>query len=126
MFTFAEPSLIATGVELFVAAAHEFGHSLGLAHVQEPSSLMYPWYQQFTEDSFQLPEDDIRGIQQLYGESLFLSQESGGCSSQNNSFYYPLFIFISIFHLLIIYFIISFQISSISTPSSFDTSKPDG
>ncbi|XP_028968266.1 matrix metalloproteinase-2 [Galendromus occidentalis] len=56
-----------TGVELFVAAAHEFGHSLGLAHVQEPSSLMYPWYQQFTEDTFQLPEDDVRGIQRLYG-----------------------------------------------------------
>ena len=50
-----------------MAAAHEFGHSLGLAHVQEPSSLMYPWYQQFTEDTFQLPEDDVRGIQQLYG-----------------------------------------------------------
>ncbi|OQR75284.1 72 kDa type IV collagenase-like, partial [Tropilaelaps mercedesae] len=58
------------GVELFVAGAHEFGHSMGLAHVSEPSSLMYPWYQDsphFTENSFQLPEDDIRGIQHLYG-----------------------------------------------------------
>lgn len=66
---------------MFVAAAHEFGHSLGLAHVQEPSSLMYPWYQQFTEDSFQLPEDDIRGIQQLYGTNALLASERTNVSN---------------------------------------------
>ena len=45
---------------------HEFGHSLGLAHSSEQGALMYPWYQGYVPD-FELPRDDILGIQQLYG-----------------------------------------------------------
>uniref|UniRef100_A0A0B6Z285 Peptidase metallopeptidase domain-containing protein n=1 Tax=Arion vulgaris TaxID=1028688 RepID=A0A0B6Z285_9EUPU len=56
------------GVDLFMVAAHEFGHALGLAHSGDPSSLMYPWYMGF-EGKFQLPEDDFRGITSLYGSS---------------------------------------------------------
>ncbi|KAL7289641.1 hypothetical protein TKK_0016371 [Trichogramma kaykai] len=55
------------GTSLFAVAAHEFGHSLGLAHSSVRGALMYPWYQGITED-YELPEDDKHGIQQMYGE----------------------------------------------------------
>lgn len=51
-------------VDLETVAAHEIGHTLGLAHSSDPNSLMYPSYdgpRRF------LGQDDIAGVQDLYG-----------------------------------------------------------
>ncbi|XP_026531397.1 macrophage metalloelastase-like [Notechis scutatus] len=55
-------------INLFLVAAHEFGHSLGLAHSDVPGSLMYPTYSYVNPNTFRLPEDDRRGIQSIYGK----------------------------------------------------------
>uniref|UniRef100_A0A7N8YL99 interstitial collagenase n=1 Tax=Mastacembelus armatus TaxID=205130 RepID=A0A7N8YL99_9TELE len=55
------------GFVLFMVAAHEFGHSLGLSHSDDRSALMYPVYTYKNPDTFVLPQDDVKGIQSLYG-----------------------------------------------------------
>ena len=54
---------------LFAVAVHEFGHSLGLSHSTERSSLMFPWYSTIPQD-YSLPQDDMEAIQYLYGEKM--------------------------------------------------------
>lgn len=61
-----------SGYILFMVAAHEFGHSLGLSHSDDPGALMYPLYSYRNPDTFVLPQDDVKGIQHLYGKDLFL------------------------------------------------------
>ncbi|KAG9473740.1 hypothetical protein GDO78_004178 [Eleutherodactylus coqui] len=53
------------GYSLFLVAAHEFGHALGLEHSSVQDALMYPMYK-YVKD-FSLHSDDINGIQYLYG-----------------------------------------------------------
>ncbi|XP_049746854.1 neutrophil collagenase [Elephas maximus indicus] len=62
---------------LFLVAAHEFGHSLGLAHSSDPGALMYPTYAYTDTSSYSLPEDDIEGIQAIYGPSSDPIQPTG-------------------------------------------------
>ncbi|KAK7904240.1 hypothetical protein WMY93_016847 [Mugilogobius chulae] len=56
-----------SGYVLFMVAAHEFGHSLGLSHSDDPGALMYPTYSYRNPDTFVLSRDDVKGIQSLYG-----------------------------------------------------------
>ncbi|KAJ6664932.1 hypothetical protein lerEdw1_005904 [Lerista edwardsae] len=63
-------------INLFLVAAHEFGHSLGLGHSNVRGALMFPTYSYVHPNNFRLPNDDRQGIQSLYGnltmKNLFL------------------------------------------------------
>ncbi|NXV41676.1 MMP12 metalloelastase, partial [Uria aalge] len=57
-------------INLFLVAAHEFGHSLGLDHSNVRGALMYPIYEYTDPETFELPEDDKQRIQELYGKFI--------------------------------------------------------
>jgi len=54
------------GKNLLWVATHELGHSLGLEHSRNRNAVMYPWYTAYNEN-MKLLDDDILGIQTLYG-----------------------------------------------------------
>ena len=53
-------------VDLLTVAAHEIGHTLGLAHSNNPNALMFPSY---SGPHRSLDADDIAGVQSIYGAS---------------------------------------------------------
>ena len=55
------------GTSLLQTAAHEFGHSLGLSHSDQPAALMAPFYRGY-QARVTLDQDDITAVQALYGE----------------------------------------------------------
>ncbi|XP_067423236.1 interstitial collagenase-like [Emydura macquarii macquarii] len=65
------------GYNLFLVAAHELGHSLGLSHSNDPGALMYPIYSYTESNEFHLPQDDINGIQSVYGRTHNPVQPTG-------------------------------------------------
>ncbi|XP_006206757.1 interstitial collagenase [Vicugna pacos] len=60
---------------LYRVAAHELGHSLGLSHSTDIGALMYPSY--IFSGDVQLSQDDIDGIQAIYGPSQNPTQPTG-------------------------------------------------
>ncbi|KAL3319464.1 hypothetical protein Ciccas_001874 [Cichlidogyrus casuarinus] len=51
---------------LVSVATHELGHSMGLGHSEVSTAIMFPYYLS-TWKRVQLDDDDIRGMQKLYG-----------------------------------------------------------
>uniref|UniRef100_A0A8D2CZZ2 Matrix metallopeptidase 7 n=1 Tax=Sciurus vulgaris TaxID=55149 RepID=A0A8D2CZZ2_SCIVU len=56
------------GINFLYTATHELGHSLGLGHSSDPNAVMYPTYGIEESQNFRLAQDDIDGIQKLYGK----------------------------------------------------------
>ena len=56
------------GTQVLNTLTHEFGHSLGLSHSNVPGAIMAPYYKGW-DVNLRLSNDDIQGIQSLYGRS---------------------------------------------------------
>lgn len=64
-------------ISLFLTAAHELGHALGLYHSQAKNSIMSPYLFTSPSGTFTMPHDDVAGIQDLYGELALLDFRGG-------------------------------------------------
>lgn len=80
-WTLSERSSSNQPMDLVTVAAHELGHSLGLGHSQVQGSLMYPYY---GGSHRYLAQDDIDGIQNLYGPPDSLDVYIGGPHGVND------------------------------------------
>lgn len=80
LFTTGTPN----GINLDWVAVHEFGHSMGLEHSNVRESIMYPWYKGYFPN-IELTEDDILGIQDIYGKCSGVKARNStrSCRSRN-------------------------------------------
>ncbi|XP_050545974.1 macrophage metalloelastase-like isoform X3 [Daktulosphaira vitifoliae] len=62
------------GTNLYQVALHEFGHMLGLDHSKIKFSVMRPIYPGYNPN-YKLKNDDIEGIQELYGENTSMDRQ---------------------------------------------------
>lgn len=62
-WTLGDPQDI-QNISLLGVASHEFGHAIGLLHTNDANALMYPEYSPY---NLQPGQDDISGVQRLYG-----------------------------------------------------------
>lgn len=80
--------LFSIAYNLFFVAAHELGHALGMSHSSDAGALMYPVYSY--SNGFPLSEDDIEGIQALYGGKVYsictVAERAQHAATQENSF----------------------------------------
>ena len=60
---------VVLGFNLFLVAAHEFGHALGLRHSRDPKSLMYPVYRSQAQKIL-ISSEDIMNLNALYGMEI--------------------------------------------------------
>lgn len=58
------------GTDFYSVALHELGHSLGLGHSTDPTSVMFAYYKGDDETTLQLSQDDILAMYQLYSKYL--------------------------------------------------------
>src|SRR5262249_28177754 len=70
-------------ISLLGVASHEFGHAIGMLHTDDPNALMYPEYSPY---NLQAGEDDIAGVERLYGNGsgTVSNPPSNGSSSNGN------------------------------------------
>ena len=76
--------------DLMWVATHQIGHSLGLMHSGLQSAIMWPWNARKIGADIDLTQDDIMGIQSLYGKYSLktISRPMGCCiNASRNSVY---------------------------------------
>uniref|UniRef100_A0A0N5AXU1 ZnMc domain-containing protein n=1 Tax=Syphacia muris TaxID=451379 RepID=A0A0N5AXU1_9BILA len=56
------------GLDIRYVILHELGHALGLRHSEDKTAIMHPYYNVQMKDGFRLADDDVEGIQKLYGD----------------------------------------------------------
>ena len=61
-------------MKLLWITVHELGHSLGLSHSNKKGAIMFPYYQHVDGDDFNLTDDDILGIQDIYDAKVTPSE----------------------------------------------------
>ncbi|XP_057948545.1 metalloendoproteinase 2-MMP-like [Malania oleifera] len=76
-------STATTAVDLESVAIHEIGHLLGLGHSSVEESIMYPTITSGTR-KVELVNDDVQGIQELYGSNPNYNGSSSTTSTTSN------------------------------------------
>ncbi|TKY69784.1 Metalloendoproteinase 2-MMP [Spatholobus suberectus] len=75
---------LSNAVDLESVAVHEIGHLLGLGHTSVEEAIMYPTISAKTR-KVELADDDIQGIQKLYGSNPNYTGSSSTSSRESDS-----------------------------------------